>query len=221
MLNNDISIRRFGSYAVLVEWKPVVDKLILKKIIAFKKQLSSTVFQSKKVEFILAYHSLTIIFKNEILAFNRLKEELEEIYSSLNTTENVNPKKWKIPVSYDGPDLPFVCDHLNLSKTEIIQKHTAPTYTVFAIGFLPGFLYLGGLDPDLFIPRKSKPRLRVPKGAVGIAGAQTGIYPQVSPGGWQLIGHSKMDFFDVNQTPPCFVEVGDEVRFGEYRISNT
>ena len=94
-----------------------------------------------------------------------------------------------------GIDLDEIAQKKKLSIDEIIELHTTPKYQVFSIGFLPGFLYLGGLDKRLHFDRKSVPRLAVKKGAVGIGGMQTGIYPKTSPGGWHIIGNSPVIFF--------------------------
>ena len=91
--------------------------------------------------------------------------------------------------------------------------HTSSQYLVYFLGFQPGFLYLGGLDSRLHNPRRSNPRLRVDRGAVAIGGEQTGIYPQDSPGGWNIIGKSPVDFFDVSKSRPCFAKAGDYVQF--------
>jgi len=99
----------------------------------------------------------------------------------------------------------------------LIQLHASQQYTVYGIGFLPGFMYLGGLPKDIEVPRRSSPRLQVAKGAVGIAGKQTGIYPQESPGGWNIIGNCPVDMFNVDRDKPCFVSVGDQIQF--YSIS--
>ncbi len=121
-----------------------------------------------------------------------------------------------IPVHYggeDGPDLPFVAQHTGLSEEEVIRRHTAGIYPVFLMGFLPGFPYLGGMDESLATPRLDTPRQRVPAGSVGIAGKQTGVYPLESPGGWRLIGRTRMPLFDVSKEPPFLLQPGDVVRF--------
>jgi inhibitor of KinA len=128
---------------------------------------------------------------------------------------------WQIPVCYNdefGIDLEFVSKQKSLTKTQIIQRHSQVNYRVFFIGFLPGFLYLGGLDKSLHIPRKSSPRLAVKKGAVAIGGSQTGIYPGVSPGGWNIIGNSPISFFDVTKEQPCFAKAGDFIQFKSVSI---
>mgnify|MGYP000572002399 CR=1 FL=1 len=112
-----------------------------------------------------------------------------------------------------GPDLDFVSTHTGLSVEKIIEIHSTTIYDLHFIGFLPGFLYLGGLDESLAIPRKSVPRFQVPKGAVAIGGSQTGIYPIESSGGWNIIGNSPISFFDINNDTPCFAKTGDTVSF--------
>ncbi|MFC3532141.1 5-oxoprolinase subunit PxpB [Vogesella facilis] len=121
-----------------------------------------------------------------------------------------------IPVRYGGehgPDLAAVAAHCGLSPQEVIARHSAARYTVFFLGFQPGFAYLGGLPPALATPRRAEPRLTVPAGSVGIGGAQTGIYPAASPGGWQLIGHTDLTLFDPQREPPSLLLPGDRVRF--------
>ncbi|RZL37210.1 MAG: 5-oxoprolinase subunit PxpB [Rubrivivax sp.] len=118
-----------------------------------------------------------------------------------------------IPVAYDGPDLGDVASHCGLTVDEVVHRHTQPEYVVYFLGFQPGFAYLGGLDPALHTPRRSEPRVQVPAGSVGIGGAQTGIYPLQTPGGWQLIGRTASRLFDPQAEPPTLLAPGDRVRF--------
>jgi hypothetical protein len=124
----------------------------------------------------------------------------------------------EIPVCYGGdrgPDLEEVCLTHGLSRPTLVALHTEPEYLVQAIGFLPGFGYLAGLDPRLVTPRRGTPRLRVPAGSVGIGGPQTGVYPFASPGGWNILGMSPARLFDGARVRPSLLEVGDRVRFVE------
>ena len=119
-----------------------------------------------------------------------------------------------IPVCYGGafgPDLAFVAQHAGLTEAEVVRRHTGRDYRIYMLGFLPGFPYLGGLDPRLFTPRLQNPRTAIPAGSVGIGGEQTGIYPVASPGGWQLIGRTPLDLFDPER-PPLYA-AGDRIRF--------
>ena len=122
-----------------------------------------------------------------------------------------------IPVRYDGPDLADVASRLGVSTDDVIQRHTATEYRVYMLGFVPGFAFLGLLDPSLELPRRSSPRLRVPAGSVGIAGRQTAVYPLDTPGGWHLLGRTDLRMFDAHGDPPALLGVGDRVRFEAIR----
>lgn len=122
----------------------------------------------------------------------------------------------EVPVSYGGdaaPDLPALSAFTGLSPQEIVARHAAPTYVVLAVGGMPGFGYLGGLDPSLAMPRRPAPRARVESGSVGIGGAQTAVITATSPSGWQLIGHTALPFFDAAAARPALLSAGDRVRF--------
>lgn len=122
----------------------------------------------------------------------------------------------EIPVCYGGgfgEDLETLARQHGLSIAEVIAIHSGAEYAVNMLGFVPGFAYLGGLDPRLFTPRHSAPRIRVPAGTLGIGGEQTGIYPLEAPGGWQLIGRTPLRLFTPEAEPPCLLTAGDRVRF--------
>jgi 5-oxoprolinase (ATP-hydrolysing) subunit B len=119
----------------------------------------------------------------------------------------------EIPITYDGPDLEDVATSLGLSIEDVIGRHLARTYRVDLIGFVPGWAYLSELDPALHLPRRAQPRSRVPAGSVAIAGAQTGVYPLATPGGWHIIGHTDTVMFDPARDPPAIFRPGDKVRF--------
>ena len=119
----------------------------------------------------------------------------------------------EIPVRYDGEDLDEVAQLTGLDPSEVVRRHTAPTYTVAFLGFSPGFPYLVGLDPALEVPRLDTPRTSIPAGSVGLAGTQTGIYPTASPGGWRLIGRTEATLFDPARDPPSRLAPGGRLRF--------
>jgi KipI family sensor histidine kinase inhibitor len=122
----------------------------------------------------------------------------------------------EVPVRYggaDGPELAALAASLGLAVPELVARHVAPTYRVAMLGFRPGFPYLLGLDPTLAAPRLATPRPRVPAGSVGIAGLQTGIYPDAAPGGWQLIGRTALRLFDPARSEPALLAPGDRLRF--------
>ncbi|MBS1797693.1 MAG: 5-oxoprolinase subunit PxpB [Acidobacteria bacterium] len=134
------------------------------------------------------------------------------------STETARPETppVEIPVAFDeesGPDLDYVAAINDLAREDVIEIFTSRVYRVFMLGFLPGFPYLGELDERIAAPRRSVPRLVVPRGSVGIAGRQTGIYPIESPGGWQLVGRTDFRLFDPAKNPPCTLRPGDRIRF--------
>ena len=176
------------------------------------------------IESVPAYASLTIFYDvyqvklhNPAIesAFSFVTSYLENQLQCLDSQGNTEVKLIEIPVIYDGEDLAFVAEYTQLSVPQIIAIHTAPTYRVYMMGFLPGFAYLGGMDERIATPRKSTPRMKVPAGSVGIAGKQTGIYPLESPGGWQLIGHILLPLFTPEAESPTLLKAGDLVRFRE------
>ena len=112
-----------------------------------------------------------------------------------------------------GPDLEYVAEYHRMTVEQVIDLHQSANYRVLAIGFMPGFPYLGGMSPKIRTPRLPTPRVCVAAGSVGIGGAQTGIYPLASPGGWRLIGRTPATLFFPSKSPPVLFAVGDTVRF--------
>jgi KipI family sensor histidine kinase inhibitor len=116
-------------------------------------------------------------------------------------------------VHYDGEDLAAVAKQLGFTTDEVVRRHTGPVYDVAFLGFVPGFPYLTGLDPKLQLPRRSRPRTRVPAGSVALADGYTGIYPQATPGGWHILGRCAIQLFDAARGQPALLMPGDRVRF--------
>lgn len=148
-------------------------------------------------------------------AFAQLSARILEIASAEIDEIETAGRIIEIPVCYDrefAPDLPHVAAHSHLSAEEVVAAHAAAAYRVSCIGFSPGFPYLTGLPSFLATPRRVTPRTRVEAGSVGIGGVQTGIYPQSSPGGWNIIGRTAQRLFDPLQVPPAFLKMGDAVR---------
>lgn len=210
-----LSYKPFGNHAILIEWPSKIDKKILNDVLAFKKSIEIN-YTKVKVEVINTYNSITIFYDTTIENIYDEFSMLKSLYELQNTQKIQQSKLWKIPVCYDekfGIDLEEISQENKLSKPEIIRLHPSQKYKVFFIGFLPGFLYLGGLPKKLHFPRKKNPRLQVEKGSVGIGGSQTGIYPQESSGGWNIIGNSPISLFDRKSEQPCFAKSGDRVQF--------
>ena len=211
-----ISIQPFGEQAVLIEWPDKVEEGILDDILQFSQHLKKHCLDTGQWEFVPAYNSLALIGREESLDFRKMKRELQAWYAEAGKTPMPERYLWKLPVCYDtefGIDLEEVAGILKKSVWDVIALHTGQSYTVYGMGFLPGFMYLGGLPKELEVPRKAVPRLKVVAGAVGLAGKQTGIYPQESPGGWNIIGNCPIPLFDASKEQPCFVGVGDKVQF--------
>ncbi len=205
----------YGSYAILVEWPASISETVLEDVLVFKqKVLESKMQQVSEVN--TAYHSVLVIYKLAYSDFNREVVLLKALYALEAPNKVITKTLWHIPVCYKtelAPDLETLTKAKKLSKETIVKRHSSVVYTIYFIGFLPGFLYLGGLDARLYMPRKATPTLRVEKGSVAIGGTQTGIYPCVSPGGWHVIGNTPIDFFDVTKTEPCFAQPGDRIVF--------
>jgi inhibitor of KinA len=210
--------------AVAIEFGDAVDLEIHRKVLAFNDWLSENPFPGLLAA-LPAYASLTVFF-DPVLVKNHWREQpsparavqafLEKIFLQIPPAQSPitnQPITFGIPVRYDGADLSEVAERLQLSENEVIRLHTEAIYTVFMVGFLPGFPYLGPLPAALRLPRRDTPRLRVPVGSVAIAGAQTGIYPQASPGGWHLLGRTDFPLFDSSQNPPARLQPGMQVRF--------
>lgn len=211
----NLTYKPFGERSILVEWPAIIDETILKDIIAFKTAIEENNIKSI-VELKSAYNSLLISYNVVCRNFENEVNWLKNSYKSLDFDNDRVSVLWKIPVCYDAVfaiDLEAISLEKKLSKETIIKQHSQAVYTVYFIGFLPGFLYLGGLDESLCVPRKSTPRLQIEKGAVAIGGNQTGVYPIVSPGGWNIIGNSPIEFFNPKLKQPCFAKAGDKIVF--------
>lgn len=162
------------------------------------------------------YASLLAPYDPDQIDFTALSDWLREEFEVLPPLPEARSRVVEIPVHYggaDGPDLDFVAQHAGLTPAGVVAIHTAPLYPVYFMGFAPGFPYLGGLDARIAAPRLSSPRTRIPAGSVGIAGAQTGVYPLETPGGWRLIGRTALPLFDPLREPPFLLAPGDRVKF--------
>ncbi len=216
MSSYPISIRPFGEDAILIEWPNEVSEAILYDILDFAESFKLVFKASNKWELIPAYNSLTLINRENNIDFSKTKFLLQKCFNNRKARGHPQRYLWKLPVCYDlefGIDLEEISTNSGKSIEDIITAHTHHIYTVYGMGFLPGFMYLGGLPKELETARKSVPRLRVYKGSVGLAGKQTGIYPQDSPGGWNIIGNCPISLFNVNLENPYLVNVGDQIQF--------
>lgn len=141
--------------------------------------------------------------------------DVEHAVSALSPRHGVRPegKTVEVPVSYEGTDLDEVADMTGLGVDRLIQRHTSESWTVAFCGFAPGFAYMVGSQYDWNVPRRTSPRTTVPQGAVALASSFASVYPQSSPGGWQLIGSTELTVFDLDREPPVLLTPGTHVRF--------
>lgn len=209
----DLVFKPIGNAAILIEWPKRIDDKILDDIIRFTKSIISK--EEKKIRnYTSGFNSLLLQYDSRIILEYK-KQELLSLYNAAKQNDKHNPSTWFIPVCYDeefGLDLPNFYG-LGLNYNDVVNLHTASIYRVFMIGFLPGFLYLGGLSEALHMERKKSPRLNIPKGSIAIGGEQTGIYPIDSPGGWQIIGRTPLTLFDLKKEIPTPIKQGDYIHF--------
>ena len=167
-------------------------------------------------DFLPTYRSALVFYDPLAVTAADLQDALMGLLESADEDAESAPQVVHIPALYGGdmgPDIGFVARNAGLTEREVVGMHSGVDYLVYMMGFSPGFAYLGGLDDRLATPRLQSPRAEIPAGAVGIAEAQTGVYPVASPGGWQLIGRTPVDLFDPGREPPALLSAGDYVRF--------
>ena len=167
-------------------------------------------------ELVPSYRSLLVVYDPLSISLGDLKRTIRDTYQNLDQTELPDSRTIDIPIVYGGergPDLESVAQYHHITPQAVIDYHTRPTYRVYMIGFTPGYPYLGEVPDAIATPRRKTPRILVPKGSVGIAKQQTGIYSVDSPGGWQIIGWTPVNLFDPKAQPPSLLMMGDRVRF--------
>lgn len=190
---------------------PAISALVQQACVLIRAELADAV-----IDLLPSYASVLILFNPLSTDLYRVQAQLQHCLQQLQSGNSHSGKLVELPVYYSeqsGPDLALIARTKNISIDEVIQRHQAVSYRVYAIGFAPGFAYLGEVDPLLQMPRLATPRAKVPRGAVAIADRQTAVYPAQSPGGWNLIGLCPTPMFNPAASPAMPVAVGDEVRF--------
>lgn len=168
------------------------------------------------IEIVPAYATLLVQYDPLLLTYARIYEWVRTKLDQAEDSRLRTPRLIEVPIRYGGKygvDLEFVAEHHHLRVEDVIRIHSEKTYTVYMMGFTPGFPYMGKLEDAIAMPRLETPRTHVPAGTVAIAGSQTGIYPIDSPGGWMLIGHTSLRLFDAASASPFLFSPGDDVRF--------
>ncbi|MDF2680398.1 MAG: allophanate hydrolase subunit 1 [Brevibacillus sp.] len=212
-----------GDSGVVVKLGKVIDQSTHEQVKRLSDYLQDDPFPGM-VEIVPGFTTVSVYYDPVVLydprsaqsPYERVIDLLGEIISRTQSKNSGEPRLVEIPVCYGGefgPDLEEVARHNGLDPDEVVHIHSEQQYLVYMIGFAPGFPYLGGLDERIATPRRPTPRTAIPKGSVGIGGSQTGIYPIVSPGGWNIIGRTAQAMFRPEEQPPSLLRAGDLVRF--------
>lgn len=201
---------------ILITLAPAIDDTLPARIASLVDSIRRAGFHWL-VDMVPSYTTLMVVYDPVAVDFRQVSAELRPLVHRLSTEAHqaeLKSRLVELPVYYSvetGPDLQWLAAESGLDCEEVIRRHSSVEYRVHALGFAPGFAFMGQVDPTIAAPRKTTPRKQVPAGSVGIANRQTAVYPQVSPGGWQLIGRCPTRLFD--PTNLSLLKVGDRVRF--------
>jgi len=207
--------KAMGDSAIQIEFGQEIAPAVNARITAFVGLVKAQRIEGI-IDMIPAFCTLLVNYDPRIVGYKELLCRLDELMKLDVQVQESSSKVFEIPVLYggeSGPDLENVARLAGLSVDEVIEIHSGCDYLIYMLGFMPGFPYLGGLDARIHTPRLTEPRLRIPSGSVGIGGAQTGIYPLTSPGGWQLLGRTPVKTYDPNRGVPILFDAGDYIRF--------
>lgn len=220
----DYEIYSLGENALTIDFGNRISVDLNNKVRALASALETNSFDGF-IECVPAYSTLTVFFNLALVrksypefgtAFSFVRYLVESKLKDLKNGSTMEIREIEIPASFDknsAPDIGFIAETKGLSTFEVIDFFLSKTYRVFMIGFLPGFAYMGKVDDSIATPRRETPRMKIPKGSIGIAGNQTGIYPLESPGGWQIIGQTNKELFTPKNNMPTLLCPGDIVKF--------
>ncbi|MEM4485770.1 MAG: 5-oxoprolinase subunit PxpB [Zestosphaera sp.] len=218
MGSSEVRIISSGGYVIHVDVckdvTPECVKAMHKLYYTLKRELSGFV-----EELVTGVTSLALFYDPRSTSSSELVKKVRELWEwsrQVELSEVYRPRRFTVPVAYGGelgPDLQSVASWAGLREEEVVALHTSRSYTCYTLGFTPGFLYLGEVDPKIAAPRLETPRVKIPAGSVGIAGKMTGVYGLESPGGWRLIGRTPLIMFDYRRDPPIPIAPGDVVTF--------
>ena len=210
------TISPVGDRAISIDFGQVIDPII-------NRHIRQTIERIKElqldgiIELVPTYCALLVEYDAMLYSYSEICNIIEPtLEEGMTNTTNELVTVVEVPTVYGGefgPDLSFVASHNHLSEDEVISIHSGTDYLVYMLGFIPGFTYLGGMDPRIATPRLSSPRTLIPAGSVGIAGEQTGTYPSDSPGGWQIIGRTPVTMYDMSKAQAALLKAGNYVRY--------
>jgi len=204
-----------GDSALVVEFEARIDPAVNAQAIALADAVQAAKVPGVR-DVVPTYRSVAVYFDPLRTDIDALTDRVHQAASPASRPSVAGRAPIRIPVCYGGefgPDLPAVAAFARCSEDTVVRTHTAATYRVFMLGFVPGFAYLGIVDQRIAMPRHAVPRVRVPARSVAIAGVQTGIYPGETPGGWQLIGRTSLEPFAPTRPEPFLMKAGDAVQF--------
>lgn len=210
------TISPVGDCAISIDFGQVIDPKINRHIRQIIEQIKGLQLDGI-IELVPTYCALLVQYDAMVYSYSDICRILEPtLQESVTDSANELVTIVEIPTVYGGefgPDLGFVASYNHLSEAEVVSIHSGTDYLVYMLGFIPGFTYLGGMDPRIATPRLSSPRTLIPAGSVGIAGEQTGTYPSDSPGGWQIIGRTPVTMYDMSKEQAALLQAGDYVRY--------
>ena len=210
------TISPVGDRAISIDFGQVIDPTINRHIRQTIERIKALQLDGI-IELVPTYCALLVEYDAMLYSYSEICNIIEPtLDEGMTNTTNELVTVVEVPTVYGGefgPDLSFVASHNHLSEDEVISIHSGTDYLVYMLGFIPGFTYLGGMDPRIATPRLSSPRTLIPAGSVGIAGEQTGTYPSDSPGGWQIIGRTPVTMYDMSKAQAALLKAGDYVRY--------
>ena len=210
------TISPVGDCAISIDFGQVIDPKINRYIRQTIERIKELQLEGI-IELVPTYCALLVEYDAMLYSYAEICKIMEPtLEEGMTDATNELVTVVEVPTVYGGafgPDLSFVASHNHLSEDEVISIHSGTDYLVYMLGFIPGFTYLGGMDPRIATPRLSSPRTLIPAGSVGIAGEQTGTYPSDSPGGWQIIGRTPVTMYDMSKAQAALLNAGDYVRY--------
>jgi inhibitor of KinA len=208
-------IVRAGDSALVAEFEQKIDAGVNASCIALARSIQSRCGSGVR-DAVVGYCTVTVYYDPLLVDAEWLEQEIRIAGAEPAGAPMLKGELIDVPVCYGGefgPDLSDVGRFGGCSEEEVVARHTGRIYRVFLVGFVPGFAYMAEVDPCIAVPRRPNPRTRVPAGSVGIAGAQTGIYPVATPGGWNIVGRTPAKPFDPSRGEPFLLKPGDRVQF--------